>query len=264
MPLARLHNAAAALARAPFLARLDADDIALPTRLEAQYHAMVDNPRLGLLGGAAEVVDAEGRALGLVRCIVGDAELRLALREACPFVHSALMMRTDLFRAVGGYRTGLNLCEDYDLCARMIERCEAANLPLPLVRYRVHGRSLMTRQSRRIAVSAFCVAAAGLARARHVPEPFCNGRVKLRDAQRLAGLSRRQVRRLLRSRSLRMMLSRRWLLLPLPAVVKAQVRALAIGLGGRGLYIGLLGVASLLAAWLDRADRTPPCGMPVR
>lgn len=246
LPLAQAHNFVARQARGTFLARLDADDAALPDRLELQHRALQANPAIGIIGGAAEMIDASGKRLCLARYHLADQDIRAAMARSCPFVHSAVMIRADAFWAAGGYRTGLNLSEDYDLYARLIEHCEAANLPTTLIRYRVHSGSLTSSRHDRMAIANFCVGAARLARASGREEPFSRGTVSLRRAQRLTGLSRTQMRHKLRAHSLRLLISRRMLLLPLPARVKSAVRSIALGLGGRGLYVALLGLIAAL------------------
>src|SRR5262249_12286060 len=84
--LARSLNHAAALARAPYLARLDSDDVCLPARLGMQYAAMQSHPRLGLLGAFVEVIGGAGRKLRNRELPARDAELKRFLRAGNPFV----------------------------------------------------------------------------------------------------------------------------------------------------------------------------------
>src|SRR5262245_30261083 len=150
--LARSLHFAATQARAALLARLDSDDIALPSRLRLQKAAMESNRSLGLLGSAVEVVDSAGRKIGKRHPRRIDAELRRFLQAGNPFVHSSVMMRRDAYERAGGYREGLRLCEDFDLWCRMAEVAEIANLDVLLVRYRLHGGGLSFRQTARIAL----------------------------------------------------------------------------------------------------------------
>ena len=240
LPLAQAHNLVARQARGRFLARLDADDVAMPTRLAVQYEALRANPQLGIVGGAAEIIDAGGNRLCVNRYHRADRDIRLAMASSCPFAHSAMMVRADAFWAVGGYRAGLNISEDYDLYARLIEHCQGGNLATTVIRYRVHPASITSRRHQRMAITAFCVMAARIARARGLEEPFVGRGVSLRRAQRIAGLSRVALRRAVRVHSLRIRISRRMLLLPLPAGLKSAARALVLGIGGRSVYLGLL------------------------
>jgi glycosyltransferase involved in cell wall biosynthesis len=238
-------NLAASKARAALLARLDGDDIALPHRLAAQVAAMRRRPSLGLLGTAAELIDSQGRRIGALDRPLSDARLRAFQRTGCGFVHSSVMMRREAFLAAGGYRPGLNVAEDYDLWLRMAEITEIANLPERLVRYRVHTDSTTARRPRRQVVGIACVAAAREARRRGQPEPFVRGIPALRKALPLLGRSPAGFRRHLRLAALRLILSHHYLALPLPARLKAALRAAAIQLGLRPLYV--LALRSTLA-----------------
>jgi glycosyltransferase involved in cell wall biosynthesis len=243
--LARSLNLAASKARAPLLARLDGDDIALPHRLAAQVAAMRSRPSLGLLGSAVELIDSRGRRIGAIDRPVGDAELNAFQRDGCGFVHSSVMMRREAFTAAGGYRKGLNVAEDYDLWLRMAEQCEIANLPDRLVRYRVHRESSTARKPIRQAVAIACVAAASEARRQGLPEPFFRGIPELRKALPLLAMTSAGFRRHLRLSALRLIVSQSYLALPLPAGLKTALRGGAIRLGMRPLY--LLALRSVLA-----------------
>jgi hypothetical protein len=191
--LARSLRYAASLARAPLLARLDSDDIALPSRLRMQHAAMVANPSLGLLGTAVEVIDLHGQTIGERRPPLTDDAIKRFLTEGNPFVHSSMMMRRDAYDRAGGYREGLRLCEDFDLWCRMAEVTEVANLAAPLVRYRLHGGCLSFRQASRMALTETCIIAARRARHLGEPEPFDRGMPKLRHALGLLGVRREEM-----------------------------------------------------------------------
>jgi hypothetical protein len=230
-------NLAAAKARAPLLAQLDSDDLALPHRLAVQVATMNARPLLALLGSAAELIDARGRRIGSLRHPLGDAALRAFLREGNGFVHSSMMMRRDAFLAAGGYRAGLGRAEDFDLWLRMAGLGEMANLAEPLVRYRMHDLSTSAGGPVRQAIAIGCVGAAREARRLGRPEPFRRGIPLLRAAPPLLGLTPGAFRRHVRLTALRLTVSRNYLKLPVPAAVKGAIRAGAIRLGLRGVYV---------------------------
>lgn len=133
-------NMGLAQARGSLLARLDADDVCLPGRLQRQVDMFDSDPALVLLGSAFDYVDGAGRWVAEGRYPLEDAALRTFLIEAgCPFCHSAVMMRVDAVRRLGGYRQVVNRYSlDYDLFLRLAEMGTIANLPDKLVGYRVH------------------------------------------------------------------------------------------------------------------------------
>ena len=181
---------AASMARAPLLARLDADDIALPERLALQYSVMMERPSVGLLGSSVELIDEDGRHIGERRMAVADRELRDFLKSRNPFCHSTVMMRRDAYERAGGYRRGLKICEDFDLWCRMSDVTGLANIERPLVRYRIHETAMSIRQPVRMMISEQCVLAAGRARHQGIPEPFRNGVPRLRNALGILGVDR--------------------------------------------------------------------------
>ncbi len=114
-------NKAIAEARAPYLARLDADDRARPDRLGKQFTFMQAHPEIGLLGTFAERIDAAGNVVGRLAPPTDPARLARVLARTNPFVHSSVMMRTALVRRIGGYRAAFRAAEDYDLWLRLAE-----------------------------------------------------------------------------------------------------------------------------------------------
>jgi glycosyltransferase involved in cell wall biosynthesis len=141
-----LNNAIAA-ARAPYLARLDADDRAKPDRLGRQLAFLEAHREIGLLGSAAEKIDAAGRVIGRLTPPTDGARLARALGRNNPFVHSSVMMRAAMARDLGGYRAAFRAAEDYDLWLRMAEAGGVANLADDLIQYRQHGSNLSRRDA---------------------------------------------------------------------------------------------------------------------
>jgi glycosyltransferase involved in cell wall biosynthesis len=123
-----------------YVARLDADDFSFPERIERQVEFLDRHPDVALLGGGAVFLDESGTRFATVAYPAAHDELVRALETSCPFVHSAVIMRAEAFRAVGGYREQFPRCEDYDLWLRLSERFAVANLDEPVVGYRIHMR----------------------------------------------------------------------------------------------------------------------------
>ena len=165
-------NVAVALARAPYVANLDADDLATPGRLEAQLRFLEKNQGVGAVGGAAILVNAGGVAFDEEYFPLTDAEIRQELTHTFPANHSALTFRKELFDRVGGYRTQFPAAQDLDLLLRFSERSSLANLGELMTAYRFHGRQISVRK---VDLQALCAVAARVS-ARHrnagAPDPF--------------------------------------------------------------------------------------------
>jgi hypothetical protein len=134
-------NQGLALARATLVARLDADDIAMPSRFERQAEIMTADERLVLLGTWATKIDAGGNVCGRLNPDFADAAVARCLADRNPFVHSSVMMRRAAVLGVGSYRAACQGAEDYDLWLRLAEAGAVDILHEELVAYRVHAAS---------------------------------------------------------------------------------------------------------------------------
>ena len=144
-----------AAARGEFVARMDADDEAAPTRFARQIDRMRAEPGLVALGSAVTFMDAAGRPVQACPRPLRHAEIERALLagDGGALIHPAVMFRTAAVRAAGGYRVATQYLEDLDLFLRLARLGELANLAEPLLRYRVHEASInFTRQAGRDAV----------------------------------------------------------------------------------------------------------------
>jgi hypothetical protein len=170
--LSEVLNFAAELARAPLLARLDADDLALPNRLQVQTDFLAAHPEVVLLGGQALMIDGSGRAFGRAEYPLCDEQLRTSLLTGNPFVHSAVTMRREAFEAVGGYRLNFDHAEDLDLWLRLSEGRRVANVPEVIAAYRLHGSQQTFRKQEEQATFSAAARASARARAGGRPDPF--------------------------------------------------------------------------------------------
>ncbi len=127
-------------ARGRYVARLDADDIALPRRLERQLQRMVSGSPIAVLGSAVLEIDESGRSGSLHLMPSGAVGVRWASLFSSPFFHpSVLCDRTVLERHGLRYDPEYLESEDYDLWARLLAHAGGDNLAEPLLLYRIHS-----------------------------------------------------------------------------------------------------------------------------
>lgn len=140
-------NVGLAAARGALIARMDADDISLPSRLTRQRNHLRDHPEIGLCGMAIEVIDADGRLLRRPATAVG-ADLTERLAAWCsPLAHPTWMFRREVFDVIGGYRD-LAPAEDYDFLLRVLAaEWKLDNIPDLGLRYRVSSSSTASRRA---------------------------------------------------------------------------------------------------------------------
>src|SRR5262245_16106759 len=122
-------NRAVGLARAPLIALLDADDVALSNRLEIQRQFLAEYESVAVVGGAVTFVDEGGRPFADVPYPLTDPEIRKAFAHTTPLVQSGVMLRKSAFDRTGGYRATFRVAEDVDLWLRIAEQHQLANLP---------------------------------------------------------------------------------------------------------------------------------------
>jgi glycosyltransferase involved in cell wall biosynthesis len=109
-------NRGIGLARGEFIARMDADDVSEPERLERQVAFLDRNPDIALAGSQYTQIDELGRTVPGARLPLQDAELRWAMLFYCPFVHAAVMFRrSPVVETVGVYDEALSYSMDFDL-----------------------------------------------------------------------------------------------------------------------------------------------------
>ncbi|MGD0800992.1 MAG: glycosyltransferase [Terracidiphilus sp.] len=107
--------------RAPFIARMDGDDVALPTRLEKQLRLLEENPGIALVGCATQAIDGFGNpisGLGVSRKPVSEAEISKTMLLASPCLHIWLARR-EVYDTLSGYRE-ISEAEDYDFLLRAL------------------------------------------------------------------------------------------------------------------------------------------------
>jgi hypothetical protein len=134
-------------ARAPLIARMDADDTCLPDRFERQMAFLAAHPDHGVLGSACQYIGPDGLPLDrppLVRALTHEA-LLASLEDKPTINHNAVIYSRDLVRSVGGYRAAFVHAEDYDLWLRLSQLTKMANLPEKLVNYRIYPEQVSNR-----------------------------------------------------------------------------------------------------------------------
>ncbi|MBI2495602.1 MAG: glycosyltransferase family 2 protein [Candidatus Omnitrophica bacterium] len=135
------------VAQGAYLARQDADDLSHPERFERQLRYFDAHPSVGALGCATEIIDEEGRVLGVMPMRHGIARVRRGLMTLkATMVHSSIMMRRQTYEAVGRYREVFCVSQDTDLWLRMVQRYDVDNLPERLVQWRVSRDGVYTSQ----------------------------------------------------------------------------------------------------------------------
>ncbi len=128
-------NQAVRLARAPLFARMDADDIAYPTRLERQVEFLTSNQDIDLVGSPMLVFGADEMPLGARVAPSSHDDICRRPTAGFPLFHPTWLGRTDWFRTYE-YDPRAKRCEDQELLFRAYRSSRFANLPEILLGYR--------------------------------------------------------------------------------------------------------------------------------
>ncbi|MDD2714779.1 MAG: glycosyltransferase [Candidatus Wallbacteria bacterium] len=136
--VARARNIAIQKAEGEFCAILDADDLALPNRLQLQTELLQKNPDLVAVGGGFKMVFLQdpsrkqtgSRKIKKLHYPCRHNELMLFLRALLtPIGHSIFTFRRSVFQEIGGYREAMEKSEDYDLILRFGLHGKLASVP---------------------------------------------------------------------------------------------------------------------------------------
>lgn len=162
--VARTLNKGLQMAKGEYIARMDADDISLPQRLEKQVAFLDGHPDVAVVGVGVTVFDEDGDVQ--TRLFSEEpARMRVDMLFACGLAHPGVMFRREVIVGLDGYHPAYNGLEDYELWDRVMEGWDICALPGVGLRYRIHGsqvtqnlsekheallRSLKQRQVRRL------------------------------------------------------------------------------------------------------------------
>jgi GT2 family glycosyltransferase len=180
-------------ARAEYVARMDADDVALPERIERQADFLDSHPDVLLVGSACAIIDAEGAEIRTARYPASDEAIRRELWRYNCIVHPTAVFRRSAYLAAGGYRTPA--AEDYDLWLRLSERGRLANLREPLLAYRHHGAKESVEYARHQALWVLAARLAARRRQAGLPDPLDGLSELTPEVLEDLGLPRREIDR---------------------------------------------------------------------
>jgi glycosyltransferase involved in cell wall biosynthesis len=142
------YNRAFDESRGRWLAIIDADDRALPTRLERQLAFVARYPGIHVASCLAYYIDQTGRRVGKTEHDLTTPEAferYMATNEAIGILNPGAFIDREAFREAGGYRQDFFPAEDIDLWARISERGMILVQTERLMEYRVHAGSSVTQ-----------------------------------------------------------------------------------------------------------------------
>lgn len=132
-------NKGVELARGEYIARIDADDIAYPERLEKQVRFLDDNTEYGMVGSWCSVIDSDKQ----IKYHTSHGDIVFAMATYCPFIHPSVMIRKSV---ISNYNVVFDSnylhAEDYELWSRIVFDTKVANITEFLTGYREHEEQI--------------------------------------------------------------------------------------------------------------------------
>ncbi|MEE4348763.1 MAG: glycosyltransferase [Pacificimonas sp.] len=135
--------------RANLVARADADDIHMPSRLAKQVSFLEGNGDAGLVSCGFRRIDAAGEVIDVETAMTDPDLIAFAMMFETPILHPGAMFRRKAVREIGGYDETLWTAQDSDLWLRLRETTRLANIAEPLVDYRVHDGGIVARRGKK-------------------------------------------------------------------------------------------------------------------
>ncbi len=142
------------IARGEWIARMDADDISMPTRLEKQICYVRKHSNVILLGAGCRTIDEHGMEMRNFSYPTNHDRLVNHLeRGKSPFPHSSAIFKKTIVQSLCGYRNRLNGAEDYDLWLRMSKLGKIHCLRDQLILLRKHSGSITANNNKLVIIA---------------------------------------------------------------------------------------------------------------
>lgn len=132
-------NVGIGLSRGKFIARMDADDISLPSRIAAQVKFMEEHPHIDFSGTFNTEFGTRQREATYP---TDDIVIRTDMLRGSPFCNAGIIMRRDRLLALDILNdSAMDGAEDYDHIERLSEHFRFANIPEVHFHYRTHANN---------------------------------------------------------------------------------------------------------------------------
>lgn len=158
--VAAVRNLALAKSSGDYIAVLDSDDLWIDSdKLKKQVDFLEKNLNYSLLGGGAQIIDADDRLIEIIKKPLADEEIRKVFLEKNPFFHSSILTRLELVKNLGGYDEQFVYGDDMDLCLMLGRDHKVGNLDDILISYRRHDDNEAAKQPKEAVLGVFRVIA---------------------------------------------------------------------------------------------------------
>src|SRR3990167_8387680 len=133
--LAASLNIALRQAQGDFVARMDADDVSLPRRLETQLEFLEKNHDIDICGSYVSVIGEDGKIIGQIEKPLTDIKIKKELFWLTPLLHPTWFVKKEVFKKLQGYDEKWDYVEDFEFLTRAKDY-KMANIPKHLLLFR--------------------------------------------------------------------------------------------------------------------------------
>lgn len=141
LKLPKTLNKGIALAKGEYIARMDADDISLPERIEKQIQFMLLNENIDIVGCNSQHIDSNNNVLNYRTFLPTSPQIiSFQMPFRCVLIHPAILAKKTFFVDMNGFNESLVYAEDYELWVRAVaHNKKISNLDGVLLQYRIHN-----------------------------------------------------------------------------------------------------------------------------
>jgi len=130
------------IARGEYIARMDADDVSAPERLEKEVEFLETHRDYAVVGSFAKILNEDSEVISFMDRPIEDAQIREFFRRDNGIAHGSAMIRMRCLLDVDFYDESIARAQDYDLWLRLSEKYKLANIPEYLYMWRKHNENI--------------------------------------------------------------------------------------------------------------------------
>ncbi len=138
-------NYAVSQTASPFIAIMDADDVALPHRLQTQFDAMMNDERIDVVSSSYMMIDEQGNLIREKHLPVTHEEIVDLMPVQCSMCFPAAFIRKSILQRAGLFEEKWVPAEDYNLWIKILDHARFHNISKSLVKHRITSTSLSSR-----------------------------------------------------------------------------------------------------------------------
>lgn len=129
------------LAIGEYIVRMDCDDVSVTKRLSKQVKMMDTNQNIGASGSFFYMIRNNKKAIADFP--ISNEEIKCFMIFNSPIAHPSSIIRSEVLKKYKlNYSTEYTHSEDYDFWSKISEHSQLANIPEPLLNYRVHENQI--------------------------------------------------------------------------------------------------------------------------